>query len=141
MGRLLAFQGRERQTQPHRYSNIEFYPNTNKPIPGGVKLLQANANYYKNILSSKLDILPGDPGAWHLNAEAADEWAKQMCAEHINDETGLWECPDNVKNHAWDVSYMQLVAADVLGVKFWRKEAAPEQPREKKKEETEQKRW
>jgi phage terminase large subunit GpA-like protein len=130
-GRLIALQGRERQTQPHRYANIEFYPGTNKPIPGGVKLLQANVNYYKNLLSSKLDILPGDPGAWHLNAETADEWAKQMCAEHINDETGLWECANNVKNHAWDVSVYNLVAADVLGVKFWRKETAKEETRKK----------
>jgi phage terminase large subunit GpA-like protein len=143
MGRLLAYQGRERQTQPHRYTNIEFYPNTNKPIPGGVKLLQANANYYKNILSSKLDILPGDPGAWHLNAEANDEWVKEMCAEHINDETGLWECPENVKNHAWDVSYMQMVAADVLGVKFWKKEKLAPSRQDAKQEEKkdEGKRW
>jgi phage terminase large subunit GpA-like protein len=141
LGRLEAFQGRERQTQPHRFSNIEYYPGTNKPIPGGIKLLQGNSNYYKNILSSKLEILPTDPGAWHLNAECHDEWIKQMCAEHIDDETGLWVCPENVKNHAWDVSYMQLVAADRIGVKFWRKEAAKEETKKKEEKEEPQKRW
>jgi phage terminase large subunit GpA-like protein len=145
LGRLEAFQGRERQTQPWRHTNIEYYPGfkgVNKPIPGGVRLLQVNSNYFKNSLSSKLDILPTDPGAWHLCAETHDEWIKQMCAEHINDETGLWECPENVKNHAWDVSYMQLAAADRIGMKFWSKEKESASARPPADKETKEgKRW
>ncbi len=41
-----------------------------------------------------------------------------MCAEY-QDEKGFWQCPEGRANHYWDCSYMNLVAADVLGVRFW----------------------
>jgi hypothetical protein len=75
-------------TQPISWSNIECYPGTKRPIRGGIKLLRYDANYFKNILASKLEIKPEDSGAWHMHSETGEEWARHMCAEYIN-EHGL----------------------------------------------------
>ncbi len=42
-----------------------------------------------------------------------------MTAEGINPNTGLWENPGNKANHGWDCSVLELLAAEILGVKFW----------------------
>jgi phage terminase large subunit GpA-like protein len=129
LGRLFAFQGVQRLAQPYRFSAIDNYPGTGKAIPGGLKILRADVNYFKNILSSKLEIAAGDPGAWHFNAETTPAWARQMTVEYIDEKTGLWACPENKANHAWDCSVYALVAAEVLGVRYWpRPGEAPAKP-------------
>ncbi len=119
-GLILPFKGEGRLAQPFTYSNIEFYPGTKKPIPGGLQLLRANVNYYKNHMSRWLDVVPGDPGTMWMNSEMTDDWAKQMTVEYVN-EKGDWECPAGVDNHAWDVSNYAIIAYDVLGAKHWNK--------------------
>jgi len=116
-GRVLPFQGKQKLSQPYRFSKQEYYPGTDKLIPGGLQLLLGNTTYYKNLLSSKLDITSGDPGAWHLNSDTSDEWVTQMTAEY-QDPDGFWECKGNRANHAWDCSVYNLLAADIIGVRF-----------------------
>jgi len=128
-GRLLPFKGEQRMRQPWALSKLDVYPGTNKPIPGGLHLLRADVNFYKNLLAHKLEIAPADPGAWHLHGETTEEWARQMCAEYINDN-GLWENPAGRANHAWDCSVYNLVAADYLGVKYWKR--PKQQPQHRK---------
>lgn len=120
-GRLAALKGEQRMRQPHAFSNLEHYPGTQKPIPGGLKLLRADVNFFKNQLSGKLDVAPADPGAWLFHVETTEEWARHMCAEYIDEETGFWTCPESRANHGWDCSVYNLVAANVLGIKFWNK--------------------
>ena len=121
-GRLFPFKGEQRMAQPYAFSDQEFYPGTKKPIPGGIKLLRGHVTYFKTMLSSKLEIVPGDPGAWHYNSETSFEWARQMCAEFVN-EKGIWEAKSGAANHGWDCSVYNLVAAELLGVRHWRKGA------------------
>lgn len=111
-----------RMTSPHTWSNIEFYPGGKKPIPGGLKLIRFDATHYKNKLANKLEINPEDPGAWILCAETTEEWARHMCAEYVDDKTGLWVCPENRANHGWDCSVLNLVAAEIAGVKYMRRQ-------------------
>lgn len=120
-GLIVPFKGEMRMARPHAYSNLEHYPGTGKPIPGGLKLLRADVNYYKNQLAGKFEVSAADPGAWHLHSETNEEWARHLCAEHIDDKTGLWVCPENRANHGWDCSVYNLVAAEVMGVKHWKK--------------------
>ena len=91
---------------------------TGKPIPGGLKLLRADVNYYKDELAGKLEIAPEDPGSWHLHSETTETWARHLCAEVLNDEKGLWEPRANRANHGWDCSVYNLIAWDVLGVRY-----------------------
>jgi len=122
-GKILPFKGEQRLAQPYAFSKIDIYPGTNRAIPGGIKLLRGNVTYYKNKLANKLEVAPADPGAWHYHQEVTADWARQMTAEYI-DEQGLWQCPAGRDNHAWDVSVYSLVAADILGVKYWEQPAA-----------------
>jgi phage terminase large subunit GpA-like protein len=122
-GFIHPLQGVDRLAQPFSYSNIEYYPGTKKPIIGGIKLVRANVTHYKNYLANKLDVAAGDPGAWHMNSEMTEEWARHMVSEYI-DEKGLWQVKHNRDNHGWDCSVYNLVAADILGVKHWQKQDA-----------------
>ncbi len=116
--RLVPLKGEQRMSQPFTITNLEYYPDSKKPIPGGLQLYRIDTNYYKNLLASKLEVAQGDPGSWRMHSEMTLDWARQMTAEFVN-EKGLWECPEGRANHGWDCSVYQLFAADRLGVKFW----------------------
>jgi phage terminase large subunit GpA-like protein len=122
-GRILPLKGERTMNRPHAFTQVDTYPGTNKPIAGGLKLLRVNTTHFKNALSSKLEVHPADPGAWHLHSEATEDWARQLCAEYVDDK-GHWVCPDHKANHGWDVSAYNLAAADLLGVKAWTPRAA-----------------
>ena len=109
--------------RPFDFTQLDTYPGRKKTIPGGLQLLRANVNLFKDKLSGKLDISPADPGAWHMHSEVSLDWARQMCAEYVN-EKGLWECVAGKANHAWDVSVYNLVAAEVIGIKNWKRKSA-----------------
>jgi phage terminase large subunit GpA-like protein len=125
-GRIVPLQGVDRLQAPHAWSNIEYYPGTQKKIPGGIKLFRVNVTHYKNDLSNRLEIAPGDPGAFHYHSGTTEEWARQMTAEYV-DDSGLWQCPEGRANHAWDVSVYNLAVADMIGIQFWERPAQPEQ--------------
>lgn len=117
-GRLIPLKGEQRMATPHSWSNIEYYPGTKKPIPGGLKLLRVNTSHYKDVLAGKLDTQAADPGAWLLHSGYTEAWAGHLCAEFIN-EAGAWECPSGKDNHGFDLGVYLLALADMLGVKFW----------------------
>ena len=120
-GRILTFKGEYRMNQPFAYTSIEYYPGTKKLIPaGGVMLLRGNVTCYKNLLSNKLNVAGADPGAWHFHSELTEDSARHYTAEYVN-EKGLWECPSGKDNHLWDCGVYNLIAADIIGVKFWQK--------------------
>ncbi|MCB2147585.1 MAG: phage terminase large subunit family protein [Deltaproteobacteria bacterium] len=119
-GRILPTMGKQTMATPYAYSNREYYPGSKKPIPGGIKLVRFDTNYFKNQLAGILEIAPGDPGCWHYHRELTQDWARQMTVEGINDK-GAWENPQERPNHAWDCATLLLLAHEVLGVSFWRK--------------------
>lgn len=129
-GQMLPFQGKGSLTQPVAYSNLSFYPGSNKKIPGGLVLLRADVNFFKNQLSGKLEIKQDDPGAWHYHSETTEEWARQMCAEVIDEKKSVWINPHERANHGWDCSVYNLVAAEVTGVKFMKPQKAQTTPRQ-----------
>ena len=119
--------GKQKMAQPYTRTNLEFFPGSKKPIPGGLIGYNLNTQFYKDTLSRMLEISPADPGAWHYNSELTEAWAKQMTVE-VRDEKDFWINPKKLPNHAWDVSYLNLAAHDLLGIRTWPK---PE-PLEKK---------
>ena len=124
-GLILPYQGVQRMNVKYAYTPILRYPGTNKPFPGGLKLLRGHTTFWKDKLSTRLRVAPTDPGAWHYHGEIPDEWAKGMCAEYKDEKTGYWICPKGKANHAWDVAHYSLIAADILGIKMWDNEPAP----------------
>lgn len=139
-GRCLPIQGVRTLPQPFSYTDLDYYPNTKKKIPGGLRLVRLNTTFYKNALSDRLEINPHDPGAWHFHSEFTAAWAREMTVEYKDDD-GFWLCPPGKPNHAWDLAAYQLLAADVAGVRFWvRPGSKPAQPKPKPKKER-VKRW
>jgi len=127
-GRVVACKGERDPQSPARLSRpIEYYPGSGKALPGGLRLVLWSNQFFKDSLSARLEIKGHDPGAWRMNAEMSLEWARQMCAEYVDDETGRWVCPEHRANHAWDASLLCLVGAHWLRIKGRRPKA--EQPR------------
>ena len=120
-GRIIPSFGRQKMAQAHTWNNLQYFPGGKKPIPGGLKGININTNYYKDDLSSLLEISPADPGAWHENAEFSEAYARHMTSEFIND-AGVWECPSGKENHLWDCAVLCLCAHDILGMMFWPKQ-------------------
>jgi phage terminase large subunit GpA-like protein len=121
--------GEQRMAQPWKISRIDFYPGTSQPIPGGLHLVRINTTYFKDLLSSKLQISPGDPGAFHLHAEITEEYLSHLCAEYRS-EKGIWEVIRQRENHMLDCEVYALAAADYLGIKHWL--SGPPQKRRKR---------
>ena len=117
-GFVMPSQGKDILAQAYTTSNIEFFPGSKKPIPGGVQLVRINTTYYKNRLARKLGVKPGDPGAMYFQSDFPEAYAAHMTVEQINDK-GIWENPKNRDNHLWDCEVMAAVAYDILGVKYW----------------------
>ena len=117
-GMILPTMGKQTMASPFAYSNIQYYPGTKKPIPGGLQLVRWDTNYFKNQLAGILEIAPGDPGCWHYHSAVTQDWARQMTVEGIN-EKGIWENPQEKPNHAWDCAGQLLLAHEVIGVAFW----------------------
>ena len=124
-GRIFPTFGKDVMAHPFTWGNQEYYPGKTKPIPGGLKSLNVNTKHFKDELSRLLQIAPGDPSSWRYHSEFSEDYARHMTAEYVN-EKGLWECPDHKPNHLWDCSVLNMVAAEILGIKHWAK--PPELP-------------
>ncbi len=126
MGTILPTMGVQSMATHYTYSDREYYPGTKKPIPGGIRLVRFDTNYFKNQLASILEIMPGDPGCWHYHGEITLDWARQMTVEGVN-EKDVWENPQDKPNHAWDCAVLLLLAYEVRGVVFMSPDKPPEQ--------------
>ena len=127
-GKVLPIKGEQRKSTPMNFTNLEFYPGSKKPLPGGVQLAKLDTNYYKNKLYTKLKIESGDPGSWNYHFETTNHWCQMMVTEYIDEATGLWACPDGADNHGFDCSVYVLAAYDYYGVRNWPKpDPEPEQ--------------
>lgn len=117
-GKIAPTMGVQRMNQPYAYTELTFYPNSKRPIPGGLKLIRLDTNFFKSRLSGILEIHGGDPGAWNYHAETTDDWIQQMTVEVLDDKN-VWVNPKELANHAWDCSVLQLCAHEILGVAHW----------------------
>lgn len=144
---VYPFKGATRQAAPFRVSHVDFFPDTNKPIPGGLKLYNVNSNFYKDELSRRLLIPPTDPGAFHLHsgfeahhlqeamrpASNLREYARHMTAE-FRDDRGQWLPLLHRRHDLWDCEVYQVALADILDLRY---ELAPEERAARREERVE----
>lgn len=117
-----------RQNLLWKATTLEYYPGSDKRIPGGIKLYRLDTHALKDALAGKLTVAPTDPGAWLLHHQGQDnEWrgpladlARHYCAE-TKDDRGLWQNPQEKANHLWDCAVLQLASAYILDVGRWRR--------------------
>ena len=114
---------------PWSVKRLDFFPSRDgkkRPIPGGLNLYTIDVTLWKDTLSSKLAIAPDDPGAFLLDADTGDDYAKQMCVEYK--DGAYWECPRGKDNHYWDCEVYGLALADMLQLRL--RKPPPDEPKE-----------
>jgi phage terminase large subunit GpA-like protein len=98
---------------PYRATKIDTYPGTSKLIPGGVLLISYSADFWKDELSTRLQINKENPGAWILHGEINEDYLTHYTAEIKDEEKLAWVQKGNQANHLWDCGVLQLIAADI----------------------------
>lgn len=110
----------------------------------GVNLYVFDTNQFKDFIAGRLSIGAGRPGSWNVYDEIDRRYADMICAEQKvqhRDKKGhisfTWEkISSHAPNHMLDVETNNALAAEILGVRYLRKqeeEPAPP-PRETKKD-------
>ncbi len=124
-GIIYAIKGMSTKTSgvPFRESIIDKYPGKNKPIPGGLRLILINTDYYKDAINRKLQIGSGQSGSWNLHKATGIDYAIQMIAEEKRRvRKGLRYYEEWVQvgsqNHYLDASVYAFCAADHLQVRY-----------------------
>jgi len=115
-GNVRASQGVQKMAQPYSSSVMDIYPDTKKPIPGGLSLYSVNTTYYKDALFIRTNTPSGEPGASHIHSEVDESYKTQMIAEYREEETGIWRCPKWKPNHYLDCEVLALAASDISGL-------------------------
>lgn len=124
-GIVYAIKGMSTKTSgvPFRESIIDKYPGKNKPIPGGLRLILINTDYYKDAINRKLQIESGQSGSWNLHKATGMDYATQIIAEEKRRiRKGLRYYEEWVQvatqNHYLDASVYAFCAADHLQVRY-----------------------
>ncbi len=91
---------------------LEQFPDGRR-IPGGQNLYNLQVNLAKFAVSNAMATAPGLPGALTFHSEISKDFARQICAEFVNDK-GAWECRSGVANHFWDCVVYAFCAAKII---------------------------
>lgn len=101
------------------------------PIPGGLQLIRIDTTHYKDLLSAKLNLDPGQPGSMSIPQDISGDYLSHMTSEY-RDAKGVWQRPKHKRGDLWDCEVYALAAADCLGVRNWRSAGEPKpRPRPK----------
>lgn len=114
-GLILPTKGRDKLGAKMNINNIEFFPRTKTPVPGGLQLVNINTTHYKNAMDVKLGLKHSMPGAIRFHAEFAEDHAEHLIAEARNAK-GVWEQIGRRPNHLLDCWEGAWAAADHEGL-------------------------
>lgn len=128
-GKILPIKGQQTMKTKFSVTNLDTFPNSNKPIPGGLQLYNINTKYYKDYMAIKLGVKAEEPGCIRFHAEFGDDHAAQLIAETRN-QAGFWEQIGSRANHLWDCWEYAWVAADYLGLRHMAIPTAETEPEE-----------
>ena len=119
----LPYRGERRNPQPVRWSSIDRLPDGTQ-LRASLKLVLVDGHYFKGMLFHRLGIAEGEPGYWHLHAEAGEDYARQIVSEVLVQEVDAkgraseyWK-QTRRDNHYLDCEVEQLAASHILGVRY-----------------------
>jgi len=117
-GLITPCYGSSRQmSQGYVFSQREYMPGTDKPLPGGgIRAIRMNTKYYKDNMAVKLSLEPDTPGCIHIYPDAGEDYCKQLVSE-ARDKSGKWQQIGSRPNHYWDNWCAVSCLADWLGIK------------------------
>jgi phage terminase large subunit GpA-like protein len=104
------------------YKIVATFPNSNRPIPGGLKRANLRVDFFKDELENKLARQPDDPGALSYHAGIDETFAKHFTTER-KDENGDWQ-HDKAKgrNDYFDCNTYALALREMWKLRIPRKE-------------------
>lgn len=126
---ILPAKGRDKMGTKMNFGNLEFFPRSKIPIPGGLQLVHTNTTHYKNAMAAKLGTKVGDPGGIRFHAEFDESHAEQLLSE-ARDKTGLWKQIGSRANHLFDSWGLAWAAADHSGLRYNEKRSIGEEQEE-----------
>jgi phage terminase large subunit GpA-like protein len=97
------------------YSARETYPNSNTPIPGGIKLINLRVDIFKDALDNRLHTEPDDPGALSFHYDIDSSFAKHYTAE-VKDAFGDWQHNRKHRNDFWDCTVYALALLEIMPI-------------------------
>lgn len=116
-------------TTPWKVTRLDAMPD-GKPLRGGLLLYRLQTNYFKDTLSAKLQVEPGNPGCFWLHGEIQEEgdYIRHMTVEE-RQQDGTWQNPRGKRNDLFDAEVYNLAAADILRLHTLRRPKDPGPPR------------
>ena len=140
-----AMHGQDAQKAILNYSRPESttMPNGQKRSdPDSANLISWNTNYFRNLLSMRLEVPAGDPGSFSLPADTEDEFAYQMCGMIKKKQRGRWIWAKAHREHYFDCIVMQYVIAKMLEVKDMKVQPpAPQAQQSSPRQESRESNW
>jgi len=112
---------------------------------GGLKLVVADTDYWKDYVFGRLRKQPRTPGAMHVPLDCPDFWAAHMTAEQkiverdrrTGREKEVWvKISQHAPNHLLDCSVYNALAAEICGVRYLHEDEPPVKPEKKEPQST-----
>lgn len=105
------------------YKSVATFPNSNKPIPGGLKRANIRVDMFKDELSRRLHMEPDDRGSLSFHAEIDEAFARHYSAEYM-DEAGDWvHDRKRGRNDYWDCTVYALALREIIKLRIPRRVA------------------
>ena len=112
---------------------------------GGLKLVVADTDYWKDYVFGRLRKQPRTPGAMHVPTDCPDFWAAHMTAEQkiverdrrTGREKEVWvKISQHAPNHLLDCSVYNALAAEICGVRYLHEDEPTVKPEKKEPQTT-----
>jgi phage terminase large subunit GpA-like protein len=72
-----------RQAQKIRLTNIDKFPKSNKPIPGGLQVRLIDTAAFKALIHARMERGKDETQRWYLDADTGVDYAKEITAEEL----------------------------------------------------------
>jgi phage terminase large subunit GpA-like protein len=137
--RCRAIKGRETlHGQMFVVRKIDKFPDTGKPIPGGIDLWHVDSNFFKDRLHNFIHAQESAKNQWHIHKDPSQSYLNQMVNEKktpIRDaKTGkikseTWQpVSASARVDYWDCEYLQIAAAQMLYLNLLVRPTSPATP-------------
>jgi len=117
-GRVLPTKGHDSRDKPVSIAKLDVTLR-GKEYRRGIVLAHVDANYFKSFVHGRIAWPVDQPGAWHLPANATDDYCEQITAESRivkANGTVLWIHNRSKANHYLDCEVLNCAAAHMLSV-------------------------
>ena len=116
-GRAFPCKGHDRQDKPLRAARIDVSV-AGRIVKGGLQLWHLDSDYFKSWVHARIEWPAGEPGAFHLHAEATVDYCQQLVAEQrlVKASGRVTWIKTSRDNHFLDCEALNVAAAHILGV-------------------------